>query len=79
MRNSLTDEIFRETNPLATFFAFIIADIVKCNHKGKYTPVFVLDHSPIHKFMAKDALNASAMNVNPGGAQPKMRDGYFYR
>ena len=41
--------------------------------------MFVLDHSPIHKFMAKDALNASAMNVNPGGAQPKMRDGYFYR
>jgi len=29
--------------------------------------------------MPEDGLNANAMNLNPGGKQPVMRDGFFYR
>ena len=32
------------------------------------------DQSSCHRAMAKDALDASRMNVKPGGKQPKMRD-----
>ena len=32
------------------------------------------DHSSGHTAYASDALNASKMNVIPGGAQPKMRN-----
>ena len=58
-------------------FSFQAADIIKANHNGKYTPLFVLDHSPIHSAMADDALNARKMNVNPGGRQPLMRPGWY--
>ena len=33
-----------------------------------------IDQSSCHKAMAENALDASAMNVKPGGKQPKMRD-----
>ena len=29
--------------------------------------------------MADDALNLNKMNVNPGGKQPKMRPGYYFK
>ena len=34
----------------------------------------MFDHSSCHAAMADDALNASKMNKNPGGKQPRMRD-----
>ena len=27
------------------------ADIIEANHKGKYKPVFLIDHSPIHRYV----------------------------
>ena len=54
-------------------------DFVEIAFGGKYKPIFLLDHSPIHKYglesflrefkwkifraMAEDALNAKTMNV----------------
>ena len=46
---------------------------------GKYLPVFLFDNSPIHKARANDSLNPKGMNVSDGGAQPKMRDGWYRR
>ncbi|CAG8742302.1 301_t:CDS:2, partial [Rhizophagus irregularis] len=39
--------------------------------------VFCFDQSTNHNAMAADALIASKMNLSPGGAQPKMRDGWY--
>lgn len=39
--------------------------------------LFLFDNSKSHGIMAEDALNAARMNVNPGGAQPKMRPGWY--
>src|ERR1041384_2769783 len=39
--------------------------------------VFAFDNSSSHAAFAADALNARAMNVKPGGKQPKMRDTIF--
>lgn len=39
-----------------------------------YTLVWIINQSSCHKAFAPDALNASRMNVQPGGAQPLMRD-----
>ena len=36
--------------------------------------IWRFDHSSNHTAMADDALNPSKMNIEPGGAQPKMRD-----
>ena len=36
--------------------------------------VWIFDHSSCHNAMADDALDVTKMNVNPGGAQRKMRD-----
>ena len=55
------------------------SDIIAVNYNGKYTPVFLTDHSPIHSGYAEDALVAKLMNVNPGGKQPKMRPGWFIK
>ena len=41
--------------------------------------VLLLDNSPIHCKKADDCLNAKAMNVNSGGKQPLMRDGFYFR
>ena len=38
--------------------------------------VFCFDQSTNHNAMAADALIATRMNLSPGGAQPKMRDGW---
>ena len=39
--------------------------------------IFAFDNSSGHAAFAKDALVASRMNLNPGGAQPKMQDTVF--
>ena len=36
--------------------------------------VWVFDQSSCHKVMAPDALDASKININPGGKQPVMHD-----
>ena len=40
----------------------------------KHTIVWLFDHSSCHRAFSENALNAMVMNVNPGGAQPRMRD-----
>ena len=52
-------------------------DIIKENYNGKYTPVFLVDHSPIHKAISKDALCADSMNLTDGGKQRLQRPTYF--
>ena len=39
--------------------------------------VWVFDHSSYHAAMAEDALDVNRMNVNPGGKQRKVRDGWW--
>ncbi len=39
--------------------------------------VWVFDHSSCHAAMPDDALDANKMNVNPGGKQRVMRDGWW--
>ena len=39
--------------------------------------VWIFDHSSCHAAMPEDALDASKMNVNPGGKQRVMRDGFW--
>ncbi len=39
--------------------------------------VFCFDQSTNHNAMAAGALIAMRMNLSPGGAQPKMRDGWY--
>ena len=39
--------------------------------------VWIFDQSGCHAAMADDSLNVSKMNVNPGGKQRVMRDGYW--
>lgn len=41
--------------------------------------VVTFDNARIHTVRAPDALNAHTMNVNDGGKQPKMRDGWYMR
>ena len=53
--------------------------IHRANNGDEYDLVILLDHSPIHSFMAEDELNAKKMNVRPGGKQPIMKDGYFFQ
>ena len=43
-----------------------------------YVAVFIFDHSSGHTAKAEDSRNALKMNVNPGGKQPHMRDGWFW-
>ena len=54
------------------------ADIIKTNSNGKFAPVFLVDHSPIHKARPEDSLNVDHMNLGVGGKQPKMRNGYYF-
>ena len=49
-----------------------IADIKYPREEG-WNVVWVFDHSSCHTAMAEDALDASKMNVKPGGKQPVMR------
>ena len=39
--------------------------------------VWIFDHSSCHGAMADDSLDVSKMNVNPGGKQRVMRDGFW--
>ena len=39
--------------------------------------VWIFNHSSCHSAMPDDALVVSRMNVNPGGKQPVMRDGWW--
>jgi len=39
--------------------------------------VFLFDNSTNHGAFAADALNTANMNLNPGGKQPKLRDGWY--
>ena len=43
----------------------------------KYVAVLVLDHSSGHRAKADDARNVQNMNVNPGGKQHHIRDGWY--
>ncbi|KAF4738156.1 hypothetical protein FOZ62_009129, partial [Perkinsus olseni] len=47
--------------------------------KGDLKCIFLTDNSPIHCKMAEDALNIKAMNVKPGGQQPRMRPGWYWK
>lgn len=53
-----------------------IADIKYPKDKG-YRVCFVFDHSSYHGTFAEDALDASKMNLKPGGKQPKMHDTFW--
>ena len=39
--------------------------------------VWIFDHSSCHAAMADDSMDVSKMNVNPGGKQRAMRDGWW--
>ena len=39
--------------------------------------VWIFDHSSCHAAMTNDALDVNKMNVNPGGKQRVMRDGWW--
>ncbi len=50
--------------------------IFEALHPG-CTGVFCFDQSTNHNAMAEDALIATKMNLSPGGAWPKMRNGWY--
>lgn len=54
----------------------IAVDIAEAKYprESGWKLVWVFDQSSCHKAMSDDALDASAMNVKPGGKQPIMRD-----
>ena len=39
--------------------------------------VWIFNHSGCHAAMADDSLDVNKMNVNPGGKQQVMHDGYW--
>ena len=39
--------------------------------------MWMFDHSSCHAAMADDSLDVNHMNVNPGGKQRVMRDGWW--
>lgn len=41
--------------------------------------IWLFDSATSHSAYSKDALVANSVSLNPGGAQPRMRNGYFYR
>jgi len=41
--------------------------------------LFLFDHATSHTANAQDALRASHMNMDPGGKQPPLRDGWYYK
>ncbi|KAF4648053.1 hypothetical protein FOZ61_003201 [Perkinsus olseni] len=70
-----TDGYYTNERCLADFAE--CSKVVRLLSQGKYKCIFLTDHSPIHSKFAQNALNVKAMNVKPGGKQPKMRDGWF--
>lgn len=49
----------------------------KFHRDAGWKVVWVFNHSSCHSAMLDDALVVSRMNVNPGGRQPTMRDGWW--
>lgn len=45
----------------------------------KYVAVLILDHSSGHRAKAESARNVQNMNVNPGGKQHHIRDGWYMK
>jgi len=41
--------------------------------------LFLFDHATSHTADALDALRVSHMNMDPGGKQPHLRDGWYYK
>ncbi|CAB4473945.1 unnamed protein product [Rhizophagus irregularis] len=73
----LSDEQLRANPHIGNKEAFLVHQaipIFELLHPG-CIGVFCFDQSINHNAMAADALIASKMNLSPGGAQPKMRDG----
>ena len=62
-------------------FVDLVIPIFEATHIGEdgqpLVGVFLFDNSKCHGIMAPDALVANLMNLNPGGAQSKMRDGWY--
>ena len=50
---------------------------VKYPREEGWSVVWLFDHSSCHAAMPDDALDAPIMNVNPGGKQRVMRDGWW--
>ncbi|EIW82983.1 hypothetical protein CONPUDRAFT_53085 [Coniophora puteana RWD-64-598 SS2] len=48
-------------------------------HGAGYQALFLIDNSQGHSAYAEDALLITWMNINPGGKQARMRDGWFLR
>jgi hypothetical protein len=48
-------------------------------HGPEYQALIMVDNSQGHAAYAEDALLTSKMNLNPGGAVPKLRDSWFMR
>ncbi|TBU21360.1 hypothetical protein BD311DRAFT_832187 [Dichomitus squalens] len=46
-------------------------------HGAGHIACILVDNSQGHSVYAPDTLRASKMNLNPGGAQPHMRDGWY--
>jgi hypothetical protein len=46
-------------------------------HGPEYQALIMVDNSQGHAAYASDALLATKINLNPGGAVPKLRDGWF--
>lgn len=48
-------------------------------HGPQYQALFLIDNSQGHAAYAEDALLATRMNLNPGGKQARLRNGWFER
>jgi hypothetical protein len=48
-------------------------------HSAGHQALIVVDNSQGHSAYAEDALLVSRTNVNPGGKQARMRDGWFIK
>ncbi len=50
---------------------------IKYPQKDGWKVVWMFDHSSCHAAMGEDSLDVNHMNVNPGGEQRVMRDGWW--
>ncbi|KAF7309325.1 hypothetical protein MIND_00302800 [Mycena indigotica] len=46
-------------------------------HGPGYQALFMIDNSQGHSAYSEDALLAQRMNLNPGGKQARLRDGWY--
>ncbi|KAF8225245.1 hypothetical protein L208DRAFT_1307235, partial [Tricholoma matsutake] len=46
-------------------------------HGSGYQALIMVDNSQGHSAYAENALVASCMNVNPGGSQARLQDGWY--